>query len=305
MTPPVSVVVVFKDEERFLPEAVDSVFGQRFDGWELLLVDDGSSDASAEIAREQVGRRPGAVRYLQHPDGANLGISASRKLGMDAAHGSFVAFLDGDDVWLPDKLGDQAALMRAHPEVGLVYGPVQLWHSWSAASAVHDHFVDLGVPPETLVPAPRLLPQLIENRYQSPTTSGSMLRRDVVDRVGGVDVRFRGMYEDQVLFTKLLAVSATYVSGRCWTRYRQRPDSLSARFEDAVPYHVGRLVYLRWAEDHLAATGTTDPEVWRSLRRELSAARHPRLTRLRHGVGARVRHGLGARLRARRGGGDR
>lgn len=264
---------------------MDSVFAQRFDGWELLLVDDGSTDSSAEIARRQVGRRPGWVRYLQHPGGANLGISASRKLGMDAARGSFVAFLDGDDVWLPDKLGEQTALMREHPDVGLVYGPVQLWHSWSETSTAADHFVDLGVTPETLVPAPRLLPQLIENRYQSPTTSGSMLRRDVVDRVGGVDVRFRGMYEDQVLFTKVLAVSDTYVSGRCWTRYRQREDSLSAQFEDSVPHEVGRLVYLRWAEDYLAATGTTDPEVWRSLRRELFAARRPRLNRLRQRVG--------------------
>lgn len=134
MAVPVSVIVVFKDEERFLQEAVDSVFGQRFDGWELLLVDDGSSDGSVEIARRQVERRPGAVRYLQHPGGANLGISASHKLGLDHARGTFVAFLDGDDVWLPAKLAEQTSLMREHPDVGLVYGPVELWHSWSGAS---------------------------------------------------------------------------------------------------------------------------------------------------------------------------
>ena len=295
MTLPVSVVVVFKDEERFLGEAVDSVFAQRLDEWELLLVDDGSSDGSPEIARQQVGRRPGHVRYLQHPGGANLGIGASRNLGLEHARGRFVAFLDGDDVWLPDKLAEQSAIMDSE-DVGLVYGPVQLWHSWSqAAGPGADHFVDLGVSPETVVPAPRLLPQLIENRYQTPTTSGSLLRRDVLERVGGVDVRFRGMYEDQSLFTKVLAVSATYVSGRCWTRYRQREDSLSAQFEGAVPYHVGRLRYLTWAEEYLASSGLTDAEVWRVLREQQFAARHPRLSR--------VRQRVGTVLAGRRGGG--
>src|SRR3954470_15736661 len=109
---PVSVVVIFKDEERFLAEAVDSVFRQTFDGWELLLVDDGSTDASGEIAREQLARRPGHVRYLRHPGGANLGTGASRNMGAARARGRFLAFLDADDVWLPAKLAEQVALMR-------------------------------------------------------------------------------------------------------------------------------------------------------------------------------------------------
>jgi glycosyltransferase involved in cell wall biosynthesis len=279
---PVSVIIIFRNEQRFLEEAIDSVFAQRFDGWELLLVDDGSTDASGEIARQQIGRRPGHVRYLQHAGGRNLGTGASRNLGIEQAGGRYVAFLDGDDVWLPDKLVDQVALAFEHPDVGLLYGPVELWYSWTAESGDRpDGFIDLGVPTESVIPPPRLLPQLVENRCQTPTTSGSLLRREVVERVGGVDTAFRGMYEDQTLFTKMLATSPTYVSGRCWTRYRQREDSLSARFDSAVPYHRGRLRYLRWAEQYLASIGVRDAAVWQTLRRELFAARHPRLTNLR------------------------
>jgi glycosyltransferase involved in cell wall biosynthesis len=294
---PVSVIMIFKDEERFLEEAVESVFQQAFDGWELLLVDDGSTDASGGIAQRHVGRRPGHVRYLRHPGGANLGTGASRNLGLRHGRGRFVAFLDADDVWLPSKLEEQVALMRQRPDVGLVYGPVELWHSWTGAPGSRpDEFMELGVPTETVIPPPRLLPQLIENRYQTPTTSGSLLRRDVVERVGGVDSTFRGMYEDQTLFAKVLSVSPTYVSGRCWTRYRQREDSLSAHFDATVPYARGRLPYLLWAQDYLLAAGIGDGEVWSALRRELRAARHPRLTEL----GGRARRALPGRLRGRR-----
>jgi glycosyltransferase involved in cell wall biosynthesis len=281
MAIPVSVVIIFKDEQRFLLEAVESVFEQTSDAWELLLVDDGSTDTSGELARQQAEQHPGRVRYLQHPGQANLGMSASRNLGLAHAQGRYVAFLDADDVWLPTKLEEQVALMLAHADVGLVYGPVQLWHSWVGGPvAPPDEFCDLGVPTDTVIPPPRLLPQLLGNRYQTPTTSGSLLSREVLQRVGGAVADFQGMYEDQVLFTKVLAATSTYVSGRCWTRYRQRQDSTSARFEREVPYPEGRLHFLTWARDHLAATEVTDAEVRRALRWELLAARHPRLVRV-------------------------
>lgn len=286
----VSVIVVFKDEERFLREAVDSVLQQSSPDWELILVDDGSTDASSEIARQQVGRRPDHVRYLQHPGGANLGISASRNLGLTHARGEYIAYLDGDDVWLPTKLEEQAALMSVHPDVGLLYGPVQLWYSWAGEDASEqDGFIDLGVPTDLVIPPPRLLPQLIQNNYQTPTTSGSMLRRCVVEQVGGAEADFAGMYEDQALFTKVLAVTSTYVSGRCWTRYRQREDSVSATFRHEVPPHVGRLRYLTWAEAYLKTAGVRDRKVWRTLHREMLDARYPRVVRVRRKLARKVR----------------
>ena len=293
----VSVIVVFKDEERFLLEALDSVFQQSSDNWELLLVDDGSADASGEIAREQIERRPGRVTYLQHEGGANLGISASRNLGMAHAGGEYIAYLDGDDVWLPTKLEDQVALMSAHPDVGLLYGPVQAWYSWAGARAPQpDGYYDLGVATDTVIPPPRLLPQLIANKYQTPVPSGSMLVRRVVERVGGNETAFPLMYEDQALFTKVLSVSHAYVASRCWTRYRQRDDSVSARFDQEVPYHEGRrLPYLEWAESYLRSAGVQDADVWRTLQQELWKARHPEVMRVSRGLARRFRSLMPAR----------
>ncbi len=286
----VSVIVTFKDEERFLLEAVDSVFRQSSDDWELLLIDDGSSDGSSEIARQQVGRRPSRVRYLQHGGGANRGISASRNLGMAHAGGKYVAYLDADDVWLPSKLADQMELMSAHPDVGLLYGPVQAWYSWAGEGARQpDSYYDLGVSADTVIPPPKLLPQLIRNKYQTPVPSGSILSRRVLEQVGGNEAAFPLMYEDQALFTKVLTVSHAYVASRCWTRYRQRDDSVSAQFEQLNTYYEGRLPYLEWTRTYLRSSGVRDASVWRTLRRELFKARHPEVMRVRHGLARRFR----------------
>ena len=78
--PRVSVITIFLDEERFLAEAIASVRAQTFGDWELLLVDDGSRDQSAAIARASVAADPKRIRYLQHPGGVNRGMSADAAL---------------------------------------------------------------------------------------------------------------------------------------------------------------------------------------------------------------------------------
>ena len=90
--PLVSVIVIFLDAEAFLDEAIASVLRQTWGNWELLLVDDGSTDASAAIARRHCAEHPGRVRYLHHEGLVNRGMSASRNLGLREAAGELVAF---------------------------------------------------------------------------------------------------------------------------------------------------------------------------------------------------------------------
>src|SRR5690349_19072164 len=92
--PLVSAIMIFRDEERFIQQAIESVFAQVYDEWELLLVDDGSQDGSTQIARDFARRFPRKVRCLEHPYRESLGMSASRNLGIDEAEGELIAFLD-------------------------------------------------------------------------------------------------------------------------------------------------------------------------------------------------------------------
>src|SRR5919198_1004258 len=105
--PLVSAIIIFLNAERFIQEAIESVFAQTYDAWELLLVDDGSTDGSTAIARRYAEQHPGKVRYLEHNGHQNRGKSASRNLAIRNCTGEYIAFLDADDVWLPRKLEQQ------------------------------------------------------------------------------------------------------------------------------------------------------------------------------------------------------
>jgi glycosyltransferase involved in cell wall biosynthesis len=110
--PLVSCVVIFLNGEQYIREAIESVFSQVYEHWELFLVDDGSTDSSTQIARHYAQQHPDKVHYLEHPGHQNRGMSAARNLGIRHAQGAYLAFLDADDLWLPQKLERQVAILE-------------------------------------------------------------------------------------------------------------------------------------------------------------------------------------------------
>lgn len=111
------MVIPTFDRAHLLPRAINSVLAQSVHDWELILVDDGSTDNTAAIVAKLTDRR---IRYVRHQ--ANRGGSAARNTGMRVARGNYVAFLDSDDEWLPEKLEKQLELFRTgSPSLGLVY----------------------------------------------------------------------------------------------------------------------------------------------------------------------------------------
>src|SRR5207302_6495375 len=155
-TPEVSVITIFLNGERFLDDAVQSVLAQTFSNWELLLLDDGSTDRSAEIAHCCVAAHPGRVRYLAHPNHENRGMSATRNLGIQHARGKYIAFIDADDVWVPHKLADQVRILEAHPEVGLVCGRTHWWYGWTnkPEDLRRDFLQNYDLPLDTMIAPP-------------------------------------------------------------------------------------------------------------------------------------------------------
>jgi glycosyltransferase involved in cell wall biosynthesis len=115
--PAASAIITTFNRERFLGVAIESVLSQTFRDFELLVLDNSSSDGTAAVVRRRTGPQ---IRYIRH---APLSIAAARNLGVREARGEFVAFLDDDDEWLPRKLEQQVAAFRHGPEsLGLVYG---------------------------------------------------------------------------------------------------------------------------------------------------------------------------------------
>ncbi len=113
--PEVSIIINCFNEEKFLPETMDSLFAQTFDDWEVIFWDNASTDSSPEIAKSY-GEK---VKYFRSE--TTLPLGQARKLAADQATGDYLAILDADDIWLPQKLERQLALHRANPELGLTY----------------------------------------------------------------------------------------------------------------------------------------------------------------------------------------
>src|SRR5208337_4910913 len=145
----ISVVIPAYNAERFLPRCFKSVFAQTLKPEEVIVVDDGSTDNTAAVAAAL-----GATVVSQ----ANSGVAAARNLGISHASGEWIALLDADDLWAPDKLERQVALIR--PETVLVYTGIRF-------------FDDHGIRSEQLAFDPAAARKML--RYRNPITPSTVL----------------------------------------------------------------------------------------------------------------------------------
>jgi glycosyltransferase involved in cell wall biosynthesis len=118
--PAVTVVITVLNGACYVGEAIESILAQSFPDFELLIVDDGSRDATAEVLRRY---RDPRLAVITLPE--NRGIAAARNAGIEAAHGRALAFLDHDDIASPDRLEKQLAFFDSHPAIGLIGGAVE------------------------------------------------------------------------------------------------------------------------------------------------------------------------------------
>ncbi|MBP5977285.1 glycosyltransferase [Brasilonema sp. CT11] len=282
--PLVSVITPFFNTEKFIQEAIESVLTQSYKNWELLLIDDGSSDGSTVIAQHYADLYPEKVYYFEHNDHQNCGKSTSRNLGISKAKGKYIAFLDADDVFLPQKLEQQVAILESQPETGMVYGPTQHWHSWTGEQKDYqrDNIRPLGVQPNTLFHPPSLVTQYLKIPGIVPCTCGLLVRREVIEAVGGFDDTIQHMFEDQVLLAKICLHTPVYVDSSCWDRYRQHSESSCSQAIQTGKYHplkpnLAHQIYLNWLQKYITAQGVQDAELQNALEKALYPYRHPML----------------------------
>jgi glycosyltransferase involved in cell wall biosynthesis len=160
-----------KNYARFLPEAVESVLAQSFADWELLIIDDGSTDATPAAARPFLA--DDRVRYFRAD---KLGQPRAKNLGIGLSRGEFVAFLDADDAWEPTKLKKQLAIFRDNPGVGVVFCRRSLIDEKGTPIAARQ------APPP---PRGRVLPAMFVQNFVC--FSSAVVRREVFAHVGRFD----------------------------------------------------------------------------------------------------------------------
>lgn len=274
--PKISVVTIFLDGLPWLEEAIQSVLAQTDVDLEYILVDDGSSDGSSAIARSFAARFPDTVRYIDHPGHANRGMSASRNAGVAVANGEFLAFIDADDVWLPDKLSRQLGWFAKHSEIVMVCDSAIYWYSWGGGK---DEPVLAGpVQDAVVLPPMALLETYPLGRGHAPCPSGILIRKSAYEEVGGFEASFTGplqMYEDQAFFSKIYLDYAVLFTRDCGLLYRQHPASCVAENMRSGLYDQVRLHFLQWLGSRLGKHDTADRRVRRAWRRAMRPYRFP------------------------------
>lgn len=212
--PKISVIIPTYNRERVIAQTLQSVLDQEYPALEVLVCDDGSTDATVAIAQEF-----GApVQIL--PLEKNSGLPAvGRNRGMRAATGEYIAFLDSDDLWLPGKLFKQRAWFRAHPGCGMVHSYVEL---------MDDDNQMLGIRHEGQMPDEvDLLPALLQHCFIS--ISSVMVAREVLEKIGFMsEDPFYRAREDYEWFLRVARDCQIGLIPEVLARYRKSPTSISS-----------------------------------------------------------------------------
>jgi glycosyltransferase involved in cell wall biosynthesis len=258
--PLVSVVIIFWNEEVYLQQAIDSVLVQEYENWELILVDDGSTDRGPAIARAAQAQSPQRIRLFQHPDGENRGMAASRNLGMSRATGDYITFLDADDFFMMRKLTIQVEYMRQHPEVAATCGRYLMLFSDERDYQVNHQLQELADLPNRTITGKDMTFRMNVRESLTPQHGAMLIRLEVARSVGGFAEQFQGIYEDSVFFTKVFGAHNIYVSNDCVTVYRMHWASWCHRAMDSgdypdTPLKKIRYQYNQWLFEYLKRTG--------------------------------------------------
>lgn len=285
----VSVVICFHNQGGFLAEAIESVLAQTYSRWEMVLVNDGSSDSGTEIARRYCEQLSSRIVYLQHADGRNHGLPSSRNLGIGHSRGEYVALLDADDVWLPSKLEQQMQLFKAHPEASMVFGPCCYWHTWTGSSedGDGDYIVPMDLPTNQTINPPALLTMSYPlGSAATPCPSALLFRKSMAEGISGFEEAFDGRYamlfEDQAFLAKVYLNHAVIVSDQVCAKYRRGHDNcITSRVERAGLFNQVALWYFTWLKDYFVRQNVHDPAIWLALDAAAWQYRHPALERMK------------------------
>ncbi len=234
--PTVDIILPAYNAARFLPMALDSVVAQTFVDWRILLVDDGSTDETAAIARRYADRLGPKLRYIYQE---NRGLPAARNTAIRHAEAEFLALLDADDVWLPHRLEASLQLFAGRPEVGLAYGLIE---GIDPSGAVVSRFTDRKQHPQGWIAA-----QIYMRTMDLPCPTVTF-RRTCVEQSGLFDESLRAT-EDRDLWVRIAQRFQVACVPEVIAQYRTSPQAMTTDPERMLR------AQLQFVEKHFRSPG--------------------------------------------------
>ncbi len=209
--PLVSAIIAVYNGERYVARAIDSVLAQQFESFELIVVDDASRDSTPRV----LARYGDRIRVIRRK--RNRGLAAARNRAVDRAQGRYLAFLDADDVWLPERLSKTVEALQSHPTTTLAFSDVVPVDDNGAALAPTYLHPGMARPP--------LMEDLLEEGWWPILPSTVTIHRWAFNRVGGQTEKFRGAggFDDAELWFLLRELGDFAFVPEPLVRYRLTP----------------------------------------------------------------------------------
>jgi glycosyltransferase involved in cell wall biosynthesis len=235
--PKVDIIIPAYNAARYLPAAIESVIAQTFEDWRIVLVDDGSTDDTAETVAPFIARLGPKLKYIKQE---NRGLPAARNTAIRNSEAEFLALLDADDMWLPDRLAESLKSFEGRPQVGLSYGLI----SWMDANGV---VVDTFAGNVAANAEGRIATHIYTRKVQLPCPTMTF-RRAAVDEVGMFDETMRAT-EDRDLWLRIALRYEVAFVPKVIGLYRLSPGAMST--------DPGRMLraQLGFVEKHYGAAG--------------------------------------------------
>ncbi|MEN9893345.1 MAG: hypothetical protein RLY78_3640 [Pseudomonadota bacterium] len=227
-SPRVSVVIPVYNGERFIARAIDSVLAQSHPVADIVVVNDGSHDGTAEVLRHYGDR----LTVIDVPNG---GVAQARNLGLARTRGELIALLDADDVWRAHKLSAQIDALRRHPDVDFTCCDYEAVHPAIGPRDTHFEHVRRLHPPVFNRVVPRPVRTLIDINFVG-TCSNVLFRRSLLGRVGLFDPRLR-QAEDYDLWLRMATTGNFYLQSDVLLEKITHDDNLTLRYDETLQYH--------------------------------------------------------------------
>lgn len=212
--PKVEVIIPAYNTAKYLPIAIDSVIAQTVDDWRILLVDDGSTDDTAEIVAPYIQQLGPRLKYIKQ---ANAGLPAARNTAIRNSSAELLALLDADDIWLPNRLAESLKSFEGKPHVGLSYSFVSLIDENATILKVFD-----SMQPHA---EGRIAPYIYTRDVQLPCPTITF-RKSAVDEVGLFDETMRAT-EDRDMWFRIASKYDVVSIRSVLALYRTSPDSMT------------------------------------------------------------------------------
>ncbi|MBO6087360.1 glycosyltransferase family 2 protein [bacterium] len=217
----VSIVTASYNYENYIKETIESVLAQTFQDWEMIIVDDGSTDNSVNVIKEYC-KRDSRIKLYNHENGMNRGLSATLQLGILKATSDWIAFLESDDTISPDYLERKLDIIEKYPSIHFIFNDVKMFGDKRIIKKYNKHFLKSHFMLST-VKFPAQIPHLLKDINVIPTFSVVMLYKNILNDVNWESPIPKSL--DHFLWSQLASKYNFYYLNKKLTSWRMNKNS--------------------------------------------------------------------------------